>query len=454
MKNIYIIILFAFLNSSCNSFLDVKSDKSLVVVHTLDDALALLDDVFRMNEGRVPGWGVGVSDNFYLTEISYNLFPDYNQQFYKWNYQEYYGTGNDWGNGYQPIYNANLALEILNKIERSNSNAHLYDFVKGSALFYRSFYFYNLLVVFGSAYDEQTSNKDLGIVLRLTADFNDKSFRSTVKECFDQIESDLKESVALLPDLPTFVTRASKAAAYATLARLYLYKRDYGQALYYSDKALFIKSDLMDYNGDEDILTTINETASPFVKYNKETIFYAHINSNPVYFLSGQFGGVVDSLLYMSYDINDQRRKLFFRINQGLPYFKGNYTNTTSLFGGISTNELYLIKAECLSVLGRNNDAIKTLNILLENRIKEYHFLNLDHLSDNEILNYIRTERRKELIFRGLRFSDLKRYNKEGLNITLKRIVGNEEYLLEPNSNQYNLPLPSDLVKLTGLKQN
>lgn len=455
MRSIYIILfLLALINLGCNSFLDVKSDKSLVVVHTLEDAQALLDEVNQMNEGKVPSWGESVSDDYYFPEAIVPLLSEVQKNNYSWNYVEYFGINNDWGKGYQPIYNANLSLDILNKIERTNSNGQVYDLAKGSALFYRSYYFYQMLVVFGSAFDENTSHTDLGIVLRLTSDFNVKSFRSTVKDCFDQIESDLKESAELLPVTPAFVTRPSKVAAYATLARLYLYKRNYEKAYYYSDLALNLKSDLLDYNGDEEILTNITATASPFKKYNREIIFDATSTQSFVYRPTGSTIGVVDNDLYMSYEDNDLRKNLFFRINSGLPYYRGSYTNSSIMFGGLTVNEQFLIKAECLAHKGELISALNVLNNLLENRYRNFEPLNNNSLNREEVIQLIRNERRKELVFRSLRFSDLKRYNKEGANITLKRIIGNKEYFLEPNSRKYNLPLPSDLISITGMEQN
>ena len=63
-------------------------------------------------------------------------------------------------------------------------------------------------------------------------------------------------------------------------------------------------------------------------------------------------------------------------------------------------------------------------------------------------------ERRKELIFRGLRWIDIKRLNLEGANIEQRRFLDGKEYILEPNSNRYALPLPDDIIRLTWMEQN
>ncbi|MNN11424.1 SusD family protein [compost metagenome] len=71
------------------------------------------------------------------------------------------------------------------------------------------------------------------------------------------------------------------------------------------------------------------------------------------------------------------------------------------------------------------------------------------------IIAKILAERRKELVFRGLRWPDLKRLNiDERYKIQLKRIVDGKEYLLEPNSLKYVLLIPQDAIDEGKLEQN
>ena len=74
--------------------------------------------------------------------------------------------------------------------------------------------------------------------------------------------------------------------------------------------------------------------------------------------------------------------------------------------------------------------------------------------SAQSALALILTERRKELIFRNLRWMDIKRLNKEGANIWLKRIVAGQTYTLPANDNRFALALPSDIISMTGMPQN
>jgi hypothetical protein len=49
---------------------------------------------------------------------------------------------------------------------------------------------------------------------------------------------------------------------------------------------------------------------------------------------------------------------------------------------------------------------------------------------------------------------DVKRLNKEGASIIMTRSVNGTIYELAPNSAGYALPIPEDIVNLTGILQN
>ncbi|HMR19751.1 MAG TPA: RagB/SusD family nutrient uptake outer membrane protein, partial [Sphingobacterium sp.] len=121
-------------------------------------------------------------------------------------------------------------------------------------------------------------------------------------------------------------------------------------------------------------------------------------------------------------------------------------------FQGLDADEQYLIKAECLAHLGSITDAMNTLNHLLRHRHRDY--IDKTATSQAEALEIIRQERRKELLFRGLRWSDLKRYNRDGANITLTRTFGDKTYTLPPNSSRWLFPIPSNEIKTSGIEQN
>lgn len=441
---IFIISLILF---SCKKFLEEKSNKSLVVLKTVDDLQGLLDDDRTMNS-RTPGFGQTSDDDYFVTLQSYNSCSDFDQRAYTWRLEKY-RYPNDWASSYNAIYNANYCLEEIEKIDRTKQNVTQWENVKGSALFYRGFYFLNLLWEYSKAFDSTTSQNDLGIVLRLGSDFNVPSARASVKTSYEQVIQDLKESLVYLPDFPRQVIRPSKTASYALLARAYLSMGVYDSAFKFADLSLSLKHDLLDYNSAEvDISSTV-----PFKRYNTETIFYATQSGS--YTTKYSFYALADSVLYASYDSNDLRKQAFFFFNTNGYSFKGSYASDMYLFfSGISTDEMFLTRAECSARMGRLGDAMNDLNLLLSKRWLTGTFLPYSNLNQTEITDLILKERRKELTMRGLRWIDIKRLNRHGENIVLKRVVGSEIYTLMPNDNRYALPLPEDVIETTGVKQN
>lgn len=436
--------------SGCKKFLSEKSDGKLLIPKSISDFQGILDDVTQMNLARTPSYGEASSDDIYFPPALIDGGSEIARNVYSWKKFEY-RYPNDWSVAYLPIYNSNLCLEGIENVERTNVNALAWDNVKGSALFFRSFYFFLLTTQFGLGYDNSTADQNLGIVLRLTSDFNQPSKRSTVRECLNQALIDATNAVELLPNEPLVKFRPSKAAAYAQLARIYLYLHDYANATKYSDECLKIKSTLMDYNNDSDVLGL--DLALPFRRFNKETIFHAEMYTG--FSLHIPSIARISPDLYSSYEADDLRKRAFFRANGAYQQFKGSYTGTALLFSGIGVDEMYLIRAESKVMRGDVVGGMTDLNALLIKRWKNtVSYVPKSATSQADAVTLIRAERRKELLMRGLRWADLKRYNKEGANIKLQRVLSGTALYLEPNSQFYALPIPTDIIELTGVPQN
>ena len=133
---------------------------------------------------------------------------------------------------------------------------------------------------------------------------------------------------------------------------------------------------------------------------------------------------------------------------------KGTYTGSAFPFTGIATDEVYLMRAECNVRLGNLSTATRDLNHLLLNRFKAGTYKPVQYNNAQDLLVLILKERRKELLWRGLRFLDLRRLNLEGYGITPSRTVGGNTYVLLPNSPLYVLPIPDDEIAASGIQQN
>ncbi len=164
----------------------------------------------------------------------------------------------------------------------------------------------------------------------------------------------------------------------------------------------------------------------------------------------------VDTQLYGMYKPNDLRKEIYFMKNSlGNYNVKRGYLGGGSYpFTGMATVEIYLIKAECLVRSGNNASAIEVMNDLLIKRYAKGKYVPIENMDNNSLLAFILDERRKELVWRGLRWTDLKRLNKEGSGIELKRQVGNENYTLPANSKRYTFPIPDDEIAFSHIIQN
>ncbi|NML23003.1 RagB/SusD family nutrient uptake outer membrane protein [Pseudoflavitalea sp. G-6-1-2] len=448
VSTIFMISIALFL-ISCNKFLDKKADATQAVPKTLNDLQALLDYT-KISNFATPGSGEASADDYFMPNELIDAYGEGALKTYIW--QAYaYPYNNDWAQPYQAIYTANLCLEQLEKISRTSQNQNNWDKIKGTALFLRSYYFVQLAWVYAKSYNAGTASQDLGIIIRLTSDFNDKSKRSTVAETYAQILSDANESLRLLPERAEYQTRPSQAATYALLSRIYLSMRNYDSCMKYTDLGWKANNTLIDFN-DPSVVNPNSET--PIVPKNKEIIFWTqfapfHIGTNPAVVS-------VDTSLFQMYDESDLRKLAFFGSN-GLYYsFKGSYSGDPYvLFTGLTTAELLLTRAECYARKGMIDKALEDLNALLIKRWNaEIEFHPREASTADQALTLILEERRKELTTRGVRWMDIKRLNLEGRNISITREIKGTKYVLPPNDKRFALPIPPDIVIRTGVEQN
>ncbi|PZR18254.1 MAG: hypothetical protein DI539_16425 [Flavobacterium psychrophilum] len=407
----YLLIFFAVLAFivGCNKkeFLESKPNSELFIPTTLDDFQSLLDNDAVMNE--TPTLGELSADNYYMPYSYWQTLNAKEKNAYAWYAETFEGlSGNiaDWNSPYKQAFYANVILDGLNKLPITAGNSDRWKAIKGAALFARAHAFYQIAQIFAPVY---TSNSigNQGIPLRLTPGVDEKSVRSTLPETYNRILADLVDASSLLPaELPfNNRNRSSKPAAFALLARVYLSMDNYAGAKYSADSCLKLYNALIKYD-------TLNQGAPlPFNKFNTETIYQSQfITGNVLRGLSVP-NCIVDSNLYRSYAPNDLRSSIFFRIHTttGNLIPKGSYTGTNQLFTGIATDEVYLIRAECEARLGNIQAAMNDLNKLLITRWKENTFVPLSANNSNEAIQIILTERRKELPFRGLRWTDIRR---------------------------------------------
>lgn len=448
------ILLFAAGLASCkkqDDFLNAKPDISLATISTLDDAQLLLNNEELFNRAHDPALGEISSDDFYLPNSAWQSSSFIEQNTYIWANQVYPANtnANDWSVPYSQAYCANAVLDALPSIQFSPVDQNKFNNIKGAAIFYRSYAFFNLLETFSLPFDSTTAGKNLGIPIRLNSDLNIKSVRSSIMSCYNQIISDLKGAIPLLTLTPTYPTQPSKAAAMGLLSRIYLSMGDYNDALTYCSNYLATNSSLVDYN-------TITPGPSRLISsgYFSEDIFHTSLNGYRAVFSKSI--SVVDSVLYSKYDSNDLRKsKFFIASSTGLPLFRGTYDFRGYTYSGIATDEIFLTRAECYARMGNSNSAMQDLNTLLATRWKAGTFTPYTASSADDALSKVLLERRKELLYRGIRWFDLRRLNKDSrFSVTLQRVINGVNYTLQPNDIKYALPIPDKEISLSGIAQN
>lgn len=455
IKNIITILYIstiAWMTFACSKkeFLEKKPNSGIIIPTSLEELRWLLDNtnIFTFS----PGLGELSADNYYLSSTNWLAANLLERNAYSWEKDLYASIrqNSDWSVPYQQVLYANIVLEQCEKIKPLQSEQPLLNDIKGSALFLRAYAFTSLLQHFAPAYHPQTATTQLGIPLRTSTDINKIFTRSSLKQGFDQVETDLATAVRLL-SLQQPITeknRPSKAAAYGLLARVCLYTKQYDRALLFADSSLQLYRSLIDYN-------TISATAvTPFPRSNDETIYYCQANN---YSLLQTISAVAwaDTTLYRSYATNDLRRNIFFRSISGNDIgFKRGYSGTVFVFTGLATDEIYLIRAEAYARAGNTQAAMTDINTLLAKRFRIGTFQPLTAINANDALNKVLTERRKELVWRGHRWLDLKRFNSEGASISLIRVLNGNTITLPPNSPLYTLPIPAEEIEQSQIQQN
>lgn len=432
-------------------FLEKRQNSSINIPATLDDFRMLLDAETYLKQ--TPSFGEVGSDDYYITTEAWKALVNANERNqYIWKDKIFeVASVPDWNLSYQQVYYANIVLEGLAKM-KGIENQEEWKSLKGNALFIRAFAFFNVAQIFSPIYDDNATSNPYGIPIRLTPNIDEGTKRSTIQQTYDQIISDLLEAKLLLPKLSSIQqpNRPSKLAVDGLLARVYLSMRKYTLAKAHADSVLLSYDVLLDFN-------TLSVTdVLPFPRQNVEVLYQSNLitASSVMTLLRTANGYFVDSNLYKSYHVNDLRKAIYFT---GTPRVKGSYSESTR-FSGLATDEMWMIRAECQARAGNTIGAMKDLNHLLETRWKvvngETTFVKYTATDASDALQKILTERRKELVFRGLRWPDLKRLNREGANIYLIRKIDGFNYSLPPNDPRYVLPIPDDVIALSGIEQN
>lgn len=449
IKNIQrgFVMLSGVLLLGCEGFLDEKPSKNQVIPTTVSELEGLLNaNGFGMN--RDPTLGHLATDDFEITDGGFMQLSQLERNSCTWEYDPFLEeVSSEWATVYRQVYYANLVLEGLEELEQTGEDGIGLSHAKGFALFVKAQAYYFLLQSYTVPYDSETASSLLGIPLRNSSDINILTKRSNLEESFQETENLLLESLNYLPERDESRKKPSQWAAHALLSRIYLIKGAYQKSLAQADLALALGDELIDYN------TLDPDAFYPFAEFGKENIYNVVMTVRQFW---TSLGIGVNEDLYKSYDSTDLRKTLFFNESpDSVMLFKGDYTGNYERFAGYGVDELYLTKAECLARLGNEAEAGAVMDQLLSTRYKSGFYELVEDLNESALLSFILQERRKQLVYRNIRWADLRRLNRQPeFQTTLVRNIEGESYSLEPDSYKYAFPIGLDEIKLNGLEQN
>lgn len=451
---IAILIIITLTSGSCGKgFLEVKPDKAQVVPERIEDFQSLLDNTsvdFTSSGGLVNI----AADEFFRFDNDMLVLYGVENNTYTWEKDMYAGERDvrDWNKRYESIFYANIVLEGLEKIQPGVEQQVAWNVAKGTAVFYRAINVYQLAEYFCQPYDGTTASSLPGVPLRTSADVNETVQRGSLDKVYEFVIRELEEAEPLLPARGLNLYRPGRVAVFAMLSRVYLSMEDYANAEKYADASLRLQRTLIDYNTVDRVTEQPFENPRTNPSLNPEIILFGH---------AGGYGFVsdrdtyVDTVFYNTYADNDLRKSIFFQPRKGYHFFKGGYDGGRSRHGGPCTDEMYLVKAECLARGGNTAAAMDTLNVLLVKRYDKDSFVPQTATDAEDALRKILIERKKELVGRGLRWLDLRRLNRDPrFAVTLQRLRNGTLVTLPPGDPRYTFPIPEQETENSGLEQN
>lgn len=454
-KYIYILLSVSILSGCGKEFLEKKRDAKQVIPKLIEDYQSMLDTYKAINLTGSVNLGLVGSDEYTVTDAVMTawkgVYP-YEANGYIWA-DEIFETkeSSDWNSAYQRILYANLALDV-EKVNPTPAQQESWNTVKGGALFVRAFAYYQLAQLFCKPYDATTASTDLGVPLKLDYDVTAAIGRGTVEGVYKQILSDLETAYPLVPDLALNNFRAGKSTVATLLARTYLQMGNYERAGHYANEGLKYRSELIHFK--DLVIPPLGDLFSGnYGVTNTEILFFVGNNVRPI---SAYVGFNAEPELLALYEEGDIRQAAYFaKTADGRRAFRASYGGISLAFNGLTTAELWLMRAETRARAGNAQIAMDDINHLRKHRYTPEAYQPATASSPEDALRQVVNERRKELVYRGIRWEDLRRFNKEPqFAKTIKHTLFGKEYVLPPNDPRYVWPLPDNEIELSGLPQN
>jgi tetratricopeptide (TPR) repeat protein len=316
-----------------------------------------------------------------------------------------------WLSAYDVINRTNNVLANLNKLNIPAQQAA----AEGEAKFIRSLVYFDLVRMFGRAWNDGTPAANLGVPLVLTPTLTIADAipvpRNTVAEVYTQIISDLTTAETKLAGSGLNTFSASRYACAALLARVYLQQGDFTNAAAAANRALSSTLRLNPYYGDNFGYNQTANSSSALVPNTAEDIFTIQISAQSgtnqlrtFYSRSSRSDVTIQTQFLNLFETGDSRRTLYVTTTVAPIFtFTRKYDAQYGNIKLIRLDEMLLTRAEANFRAGTSVGATPLADV---NAIRAR--AGLPALTTITLAAILK-ERRIELAFEGFRLGDLKR---------------------------------------------
>lgn len=370
-----------------------------------------------------------------------------------------------WRQSFTAINNLNL---IINNIDAAEGSDAAKQEILGEALGLRGMVYFDLARTFAYPWIRAGASSQ-GLPLKLSSE-EVVVERSSLGQTYDQILLDLQTAHDLLGEnsweqgSTKFIT---KTGVKALMARVYLYKQDWDNALKYAEEVIAGR-------GESNLMGVDSYT---FQDYNSESLFELSItsqNSLGSNGLGAQFdmknGGQGDVIatetfvnLLGAYE-SDPRAAFLEEDKEGTQQAFVKYTNRSD-GGGLSAHnipvlrlsEMYLIAAEAAAhgAGGGESEALDYLNTLIENRTTNFAVHQASETGE-ALKERIAEERRRELALEGHGVYDYIRRGKDIIRPVDEHVntgVDAANLNIQASDNRTICPIPASEIEASGMQQ-
>jgi len=354
--------------------------------------------------------------------------------------------------GYQGISTFNLIIE--NALTTTKATEQEQRVVWAQAKLLRAMNYFNLVNFYADTYVASTASTKLSVPLITSANINAPSKQVTIQELYDFILNDIKDALPYLPKVSQTALHPNLGAGYAFNARVNLQMNNYAEALKNADLALAENNKLYDwigyYNANKAVIDVPNSyttTPSPMGFNYVENYTFRHGSSSN---LGAEFDIPVERA--QRFETGDARFISRWKIRTVGAETSYRRTLTGAFnFGGITTVEVYLIKAECLARDNKISEALGVLNTVRKTRILPASYQDISTTDKTTALNAIYRTKNNELIMTLIPYADARRLNAEGIyKVSFTKVAGGKTYTLSSDSHLWTSPFPQGAINNPG----